>query len=755
MILEHLSFPMLLVTLPDTGDVQARRHYPTSSLQKEPMVTWHPAGGLDDRFCLLLVHVAEARTDVLLSSVRLLWLVAHIPGAIQDVDSMSKPVHLGLAGNHDAVSKGVAMVAYEPPCESGSVQVILFRERPGFTISPESIRSRTSFNRQQFAAVNGLEAALVELEIAVQAIAADSKVHEVKPLAYASGGDLIVAEDMPTTLTAALLCTANKLPEKGLTIYDNTGTTCRLSFSDLYMRAMSVCAGLQKSSAQSGSAALLQLPRLEDHFAAFWGCLLQRIRPVAVAIPQRYEDGNHAVCKKLHNTWCLLDYPPVITTALHVSLVGLLPAWKDSPSLRLLCIEALAAEAEECGTLTEARGVAQTVQPAEVAFMQLSSGSTGVPKCIQITHGGVVAHIHGEAQFCSIGPNDIQVNFLPVDHVVPILTVHCCDVYHGCEEVQADVAWVLAAPLRWLQLIAEHGATRSWSPNFAFKLIADALRERSNLNETWDLACCRYWMNAGEQVTLPVCEDFLEATAKFGVGRNCMQPAFGMAEACTCMTYNNEFALHAAARLGRSTFIDLGPPVPGVEIRIADDFGRTVSEDVIGRFQIRGAVVTPGYWRNPEANQEALVEEGWLNTGDVGFMRHGRLCLTGREKEMIIVRGANFYCYEVEDIINALPCVRSTFTAAVSAHDPVTGTEGLAVFFVPQDTFVMESDEELVDCVRSVRSALVRCIGLSPSHVVPLQLEEFPKTTSGKIQRRGLARALQAGDFDERLRKLC
>ena len=199
-------------------------------------------------------------------------------------------------------------------------------------------------------------------------------------------------------------------------------------------------------------------------------------------------------------------------------------------------------------------------------------------------------------------------------------------------------------------------------------------------------------------------------------------------QACTCMTYNNDFERAAASRLGRSAFVDLGPPVPGVEIRIADEENETLREEEVGRFQIRGEVITTGYLKNREANEEAFCG-GWFNSGDVGFLKKGRLHLTGREKEMIIIRGANFYCYEVEDVVNSIDFLMATFTAAVSVHDPSSGTEGLAVFFVPRKAIEVE------DVAREIRSKLVRHMGLAPSVIVPLEQNEFPKTTSGKIQR--------------------
>ena len=185
------------------------------------------------------------------------------------------------------------------------------------------------------------------------------------------------------------------------------------------------------------------------------------------------------------------------------------------------------------------------------------------------------------------------------------------------------------------------------------------------------------------------------------------------------MTYNNDFETAAASRLGRSAFVDLGPPVPGVAIRIAGEEGETLREEETGRLEIRGPVVTVGYLKNEEANAEAFKDSEWFNSGDVGFILKGRLHLTGREKEMIIIRGANFYCYEVEDVVNSLEEVVATFTAAVSLHDPSSGTEGLAVFFVPRRAAVE------VEVAREIRSKLVRHMGLAPSHGLRIQVSNL------------------------------
>ena len=162
---------------------------------------------------------------------------------------------------------------------------------------------------------------------------------------------------------------------------------------------------------------------------------------------------------------------------------------------------------------------------------------------------------------------------------------------------------------------------------------------------------------------------------------------------------------------------------------------------MIGRVQIKGAVTTPGYLNNEEANREAFVGVGWFNTGDLGFLLNGRLSITGREKETIIVRGANFYCYEIEDVVNGIAGVKPTFAAACAVDDADTGSEGLAVFFVAQRC------NPPIDAglIRTVRNTVASELGIAPSYVLPLLEAEFPKTTSGKIQRTHLKKNLAAG----------
>ena len=584
---------------------------------------------------------------------------------------------------------------------------------------------------------------------AFAAASAGSDVGARRP-AYSDGGPLLIPAGAPTTLCEALVRAAKT--SAGMTYVQSDGSATFQSYADLLDGALRMLGGLRERGLEKGDRVVLQIDSLPHHYLAFWACVLGGITPVTVAVAPTYRARN-GVNAKLHNTWDLLKRPFVLATrGLVPQIVGLAELY-PMDGLRVVPVEDLVDH--------EKAEASPDILPDDLAFFQLTSGSTGVPKCIQETHRGILRHAFATAVENGYSSADVTLNWLALDHVVPILTCHLKDVVMTCAQIQVKTVDVLGEPLLWLDLIERYRVTHTWSPNFGFKLVSGRLAA-AGAGRRWDLSSMRRFMNAGEQVTLPVVRDFLVRLAPFGVREDAMQPAFGMAEVCTCMTYSNDFSLATGVHHvlkstldgtlemasegtpGTAPFVDLGPPFLGVEIRIADAHANVLPEDTIGRLHIRGGVVTPGYLDNPAANLEAFPGDGWLDSGDLGFMHRGRLTLTGRAKEMIIVRGANYFCYEIEDVVANVAGVRATFVAAVAVDDPKTGSEALAIFFVP-------SEAEGADPARlvvAIRSAIAAQIGLPTAHLVALDPTSFLKTTSGKIQRTEMKKRLLAGVYD-------
>ncbi|MDF5730566.1 MAG: SDR family NAD(P)-dependent oxidoreductase, partial [Rhizonema sp. PD38] len=569
--------------------------------------------------------------------------------------------------------------------------------------------------------------------------------------AISDGGLLIIPEETPKTLTEALIQTATLHKEKQIFYFLSNEKEISQTYGSLLKEAQCILNGLQHQGLKVGERIILQIESLRDYFPALWACILGGIQPVTVAVAT-YKEQN-TVVNKLYSAWELLEHPPLLASESLIEPLQNLKELLPFSEVQVLSLEQM--------KNYPATNQLHPSCPDEVAFLQLTSGSTGIPKCIQETHQGIVTHIHAAQQFNGYDSNNICLNWLPVDHVVPLLTCHFKDTYFGCQQIEVANEVIITNPLKWLDLIEKYRVSHTWSPNFGFKLVSDALKK--DPRRTWDLSSIKFWMNAGEQVTPTVVREFLEIVAPFGVSSQMMQPAFGMAEVCTCMTYQNQFdcqkSIHRikksslGSRLVKAEatasdaieFVDLGVPVPGVQIRITDLENQILPEGMIGRLQIKGKVVTPGYLNNPKVNVETFVGDGWLNTGDLGFILNSRLVLTGREKELIIINGVNYYCHEIEEIVNDIKGVEPTYVGTCSFSNPETGTEGLAIFFTPR-YLQTEYDIELI---KTIRRKIASQTGITPTYIIPVSHQNFPKTTSGKIQRSRLKQMLELGNFRE------
>ncbi|MCC7416107.1 MAG: SDR family NAD(P)-dependent oxidoreductase [Acidobacteria bacterium] len=574
--------------------------------------------------------------------------------------------------------------------------------------------------------------------------------------AEAAGESLRLPADAPLTLTEALIRTAQRHGDQLIVLPQaDDGAAATLTYASLLTDARRLLAGLRAAGLGPGDAAILQIDDLAEFFPVFWACVIGGIRPMTVAVPASY-DGQNAVVQKLRHAWTLVGEPPVIADR---TAAAALSASRDALGMRRLRI--LTAQALAGTAIAEPHAS----RPDEVAFYQLSSGSTGVPKCIQITHRGVVAHVQGRQQRTGYSAADVTLNWLPMDHVAPLLMCHVADTCVGCRQVHVAGASVIGAPLRWLDLLARYRVTHTWSPNFGYKLVADALAASGDRH--WDLSCVKAFINGGEQVTAPVVRAFLERVAPFGVQASAMQPVFGMAETCTAVAYESPFDLERSVQtLAKSSLagtvrtavpgepavslVRCGRPAPGVAIRIASRAGGVLSERAIGRVQVKGPVTTPGYLGNDEADRETLLGDGWLNTGDLGFLHDGGLTITGREKELITINGANYYCYDIEDIVRDVPGVDAASVGSAGVPDAATGSEALAIFFALDPA----ASADAADVAAAIRRELAARIGLAPAVTVPIERAAFPKTTSGKIQRGRLKAALVAGEFAPALRQL-
>jgi len=388
------------------------------------------------------------------------------------------------------------------------------------------------------------------------------------------------------------------------------------------------------------------------------------------------------------------------------------------------------------------------------AILQFTSGSTSDPKGVVLPHRAVCANLDAITEAAELDPDaDVLVSWLPLYHDMGLVGLLCLAMTTGTRLVLGAPQDFLASPGRWMEWMSRYGGTATAGPNFSYVLATRALRRAAKEGQDLDLSTLRVVLNGAEPVDPGTVADFLDAGEPFGMPRGSAFPAFGMAEVAIAGTFpppgrgivvdtvdrrvleQERYAapVEAGAEHARG-FALLGRPVPGLEIRIVDpDDGRVRAEREVGELEIRGTSVCSGYYGRPELDEQ-LFHDGWLRTGDLGYLLDGELVLCGRIKDVIIVAGRNVFPEDIERACNDVDGVRAGNVIAFGV-ETAKGKEGVVVVAEARP-----ADGDDVAPVRAAVQARVRAVtGVPAKEVVLVAPGTIPKTSSGKLQR-GLCR---------------
>lgn len=385
-----------------------------------------------------------------------------------------------------------------------------------------------------------------------------------------------------------------------------------------------------------------------------------------------------------------------------------------------------------------------------LAVVQFTSGSTSAPKGVVLPHRAVVAGLRACVVSGAFSPRDVFVQWVPMYHDMGLIGV-LSHWLNGADVHVFGPADFLRHPDRLLRHFAAHRATVLTGPNFSYDFLLDTVDPA--LLATLDLSAWRLAFNGAEPVAAGTVRRFTEAFAPCGVRESVMYPVYGMAEATLSISYpepgtnprivavdRHELASRAAVRVvaedhpAARTVVSVGRPVHGLDVRIAGPGGIPAPAGVLGEIQIAGAAVTTGYYRDPRATA-ALFDGGWLRTGDLGFVLDGDLFVGGRRKEMVVVRGQNFFPDDVETIARAVPGVHRGRCVAYSDTDEAGGERVGVIVEVAG-----------ADADGTVRAEVARRIAteldLTEIAVHAVKPWWLRRTTSGKWQRTAARRRL-------------
>ncbi|MDO9103968.1 MAG: AMP-binding protein, partial [Methylovulum sp.] len=523
------------------------------------------------------------------------------------------------------------------------------------------------------------------------------------------------------------------------------------SFAELDSRARAMAAQLQQT-ASNGDRALILLHSSIDYVSAFFGCLYAGV----IAVPAYPPESMTA--QHIKRVASILDNakPTVILThsSLVESITRTLAAMPGIQSPQILVVDSVDVRLADDWRMP-------IIANDGIAFLQYTSGSTATPKGVKVGHDNLLANQRAIKQGFAIGDDDVFVSWLPLYHDMGLVGSLLQPLYSGIPLALMSPRYFLERPVRWLEAVARFGGTISGGPDFAFRLcnerISEAQLEGLRL-DSWRLAFC-----GAEPIRYSTLTTFAEKFAAIGLPSNAPYPCYGLAEA-TLLVSGGSPAQAARALIGDVqalaenrlqiadggvVLVDCGQEQDGHDVAIVDPASDLVlSDGQIGEIRFAGPSVTHGYWQNSQATSETFVVASgktWLHTGDLGFIYQGSLFITGRSKDLILIRGQNLYPQDIEQSLEEqIELLRKGRVAAFAVASD--GCEGIGIAaeigrgtqkLIPA-TNLFEAINEVVALSCQEPAALI--LLLNPG--------ALPKTSSGKLQRCACRQGWLDGSLD-------
>ncbi|MFQ3536846.1 MAG: AMP-binding protein [Aggregatilineales bacterium] len=386
------------------------------------------------------------------------------------------------------------------------------------------------------------------------------------------------------------------------------------------------------------------------------------------------------------------------------------------------------------------------VRGEDIAFLQHSSGTTGLQKGVALSHGAVLNQVASYSQAIRLREDDCIVSWLPLYHDMGLIAAFVLPLVQGIRLVLISPHHWVRDPKVMLHAISQYGGTLCWLPNFAYNFLAQ--RVRDNALEGVSLASMRAFINCSEPMRAESHRQFVARYAPYGVRPEMLATCYAMAENTFAVTQGGIDALPNVDLISREALsaqhiarpavegelavemLSCGAPIPNCEIQIVDAARQPLPERHIGEVAVRSDSMLSGYYRRPDLTEQAIFN-GWYLTGDYGYIADGELYITGRKKDLIIVGGKNIYPQDLEAIANDVPGVKAGRTVAFGVEDERLGTEAI-VLVCEAET---DDEDERFEIARQVRMRVAQQTDVTLGDVYIVDAKWLLKTSSGKIAR--------------------
>lgn len=539
-------------------------------------------------------------------------------------------------------------------------------------------------------------------------------------------------------------------------VYQDDGKGEAISYRQLKTEASKVAAGLQQLGLVPAEAVAIMLPSGPDYFYSYFGILIAGGVPVPIyppARPSQLEDHMRRHARILDN--CLTKILITVPEAKRVAKL------LRSQVLNLKHITTVK-ELNRTGTIL----VPPVLNPNDVAFIQYTSGSTGNPKGVVLTHANLLANIRAMGQVVQAGPDDVFVSWLPLYHDMGLIGAWLGSLYYAALFVVMQPLSFLARPERWLWAIHHYKGTLAASPNFGYEYCESRINDEDI--DGLDLSSWRAAFNGAEAVSPDSIKNFERRFSAYGFKGKSMMPVYGLAESSVGLAFpaldrgplidyidrikfmrTGEAKQVAADDPLALRFASSGPPLKKHQIRVIDATDHELPERHEGHIEFLGPSSTSGYYRDAKKTME-LFHGDWLDTGDLGYIASGELYVTGRIKDIIIRAGRNIYPHELEEAVGNVDGIRNGRVAVFGNKDKQTGSERLIVL---AETRSKDADEH--QQIRSEINMLsTDLVGGPPDEVVLAPPGTVLKTSSGKIRRAASREIFEQGEIGKTQRSV-
>ncbi|WP_446098030.1 amino acid adenylation domain-containing protein [Bacillus velezensis] len=551
----------------------------------------------------------------------------------------------------------------------------------------------------------------------------------------------VLEDGVNITLDQLLGIYANE-KSRGVYFTQSDGSELFESYESLYLNAKSILGALQKQGFQKGSYIIFQTNNNLFFIRLFWGCILGGMIPVPLSVPLIASPDTEAfkklvkVSKQLPNAWIITDERNLNTFRESY----------EANNLKYLEYETLACNMEE--------GQCVTVDCQDLAYIQYSSGSTGNPKGVKLTHENLVYNLAQIVDRLKLDTNDVMASWLPLTHDMGLIGYHLTPIFAGISHSLLNSGTFLKKSWLYLQKCAQLKATVLVSPNFGLDWMIKTVKD-SHL-ENIDLSSVRNIMCGAEPISMDTIRRFYEKFSSSGLRENTIHQVYGMAEASLAVTipeegHNRSVCINRhKARIGQEVeyietkepnaaeFAIVGEPLYELEILIVDDEDHILGENYIGNIVIKGKNVFEGYMNH---DSSPFNEQGFFCTGDLGLLRNGELIVMGRKKDILFVNGQNYYASDIENMLTlAIPELSQVVVCGV--RNPSSIRDEIIVFVHNR-----KDAKAFLPLAHQVQDMVLERVGIAADYVIPIKT--IPKTTSGKVQRFLLIERFENHEFDD------